>query len=80
MLTVVDLLVLDRREVVAGAVEPPVVVPADPLEGGQLDCIRPGGSRRLAAAGAAQPSTGISRFTGVCCPMTFRHPADVRYG
>ncbi|MBA2532091.1 MAG: GNAT family N-acetyltransferase [Nocardioidaceae bacterium] len=37
MLTVVDLFVLDRRQVVAGAVQPAVVVPVDPLEGAELD-------------------------------------------
>src|SRR3954453_13451926 len=39
VLTVEDLLVLDRCEVVAGGVQPAVVVPVEPLEGGQLDVV-----------------------------------------
>jgi hypothetical protein len=39
VLTVVDLLELGRGEVVAGGVESAVVVPVDPLEGGQLDIV-----------------------------------------
>ena len=39
VLTVVDLLVLDRRQVVARGVQPAVVVPVDPLEGAELDVV-----------------------------------------
>ena len=39
VLTVVDLLVLGRGEVAAGAVKAPVVVPVDPLEGLDLDVV-----------------------------------------
>ncbi len=38
-MTVEDLLVLDRGEVVAGGVQTPVVVPIDPFPGGQLDVV-----------------------------------------
>ena len=39
VLTGVDLLELGRGEVVASAVKPAVVVPVDPLEGGQFDVV-----------------------------------------
>jgi hypothetical protein len=39
VLTVGVVLVLDRGEVVAGGVQPSVVVPVDPLEGGRLDVV-----------------------------------------
>ena len=40
VLTVVDLLVLDWCQVVAGAVQAAVVVPVDPLQDGQLDVVQ----------------------------------------
>ena len=39
MLTVVGLLVLDRGQVVAGGVQPAVVVPVDPFQGRQFDVV-----------------------------------------
>ena len=48
-MTVEDLFVLDRCQVVAGGVQPAVVVPVDPLEGGQFDVVEaaPGPWRRI---------------------------------
>ena len=40
-MTVEDLLLLDRCQVVAGGVQPAVVVPVDPLQRGQLDVVEP---------------------------------------
>jgi hypothetical protein len=39
VLTVVDLLVLGWRQVVAGAVQPAVVVPVHPFQGGEFDVV-----------------------------------------
>jgi hypothetical protein len=60
--TVVDLLVFDRGEVVAGRMQPPVVVPVDPFQGGQLDVVDGlPGSAAADEFGLEQPDLGLGQ-------------------
>jgi hypothetical protein len=61
-LTVEDLLVLDRCEVVAGSVQPPVVVPVDPFQGRQFDVVETApGAAGSDPLGLEQPEVGVLR-------------------
>jgi hypothetical protein len=58
----VDLLVFDRGEVVAGRMQPPVVVPVDPFQGGQLDVVDGlPGSAAADEFGLEQPDVGLGQ-------------------
>ena len=62
MLTVEGRLVLDWGQVVAGGVQPSVVVPVDPLEGGQLDVVEPlPGPAAADQFGLEQPDVGLGQ-------------------
>ena len=61
-MTVEDLIVLDRGQVVAGGVQPPVVVPVDPLQGGQFDVVEPlPGPVAADELGLEEPDAGLGR-------------------
>ncbi len=72
-----DLLVLDRDQVVAGGVQPPIVVPVGSLQGGELDVVQPSpapaGSDEF---GLEQPDVGLGQ--SVVQRVTDR--ADARSG
>lgn len=73
VLTVVGLLVFDRGEVCAGGVQPAVVEPVDPFEGGDLDLVDAApGSALFDQFGLEQPDLGL----GECVVVGIADRAD----
>ena len=61
-MTVVDLFVFDGCQVVAGAVQAPVVVPVDPLQDGQFDVVQAlPGPARVDDFGLEQADLGLGQ-------------------